>query len=37
MIDAVEAKSEEIHGRSEKIELRERAEPDLMAANGDST
>lgn len=36
MINAVKSNSEEIHGRSEKIKLRERAEPDLMAANEDS-
>lgn len=36
MIDAVESNSEEIHGRSEKIKLKERAESDLMAANEDS-
>lgn len=37
MINAVKSNSEEIHGRSEEIKLRERAEPDLMAANEDST
>ena len=36
MINAVESNSEEIHGRSEKIKLKERAESDLMAANEDS-
>lgn len=35
MINAVESNSEEIHGRSEKIKLKERAESDLMAANED--
>lgn len=36
MINAVEPNSEEIHGRSEKIKLKERAESDLMTANEDS-
>lgn len=36
MINAVESNSEEIHGRSEKIKLNERAESDLMAAIEDS-
>lgn len=37
MIDAIESNSEEIHGRSVKIELKERAaEPDRMAANEES-
>lgn len=36
MIDAVESNSKEIHGRSEKIKLKERVEPDRMAANEES-
>ena len=36
MIDAVESNSEEIHGRSEKTKLKERAESDRMAANKES-
>lgn len=36
MIDAVESDSEEIHGRSEKTKLKERAESDRMAANKES-
>lgn len=36
MIDAIESNSEEVHGRSVTIELKERAEPDRMAANEES-
>lgn len=36
MINAVESNSEEIHGRSEEIKLKEQAESDLMAAIEDS-
>lgn len=36
MIDAVESNSEEIHGRAEKIKLKEQAESDCMAANEES-
>lgn len=33
MIDVVESNSEEIHGRFEKMKLKERAGSDRMAAN----
>lgn len=36
MIDVVESNSEEIHGRFEKMKLKERAESDRMAANEQS-
>lgn len=36
MINAIESNSEEIHGRSEKMKLKERAESDRMAANENS-
>lgn len=36
MINTVESNSEEVHGRSEKIKLKERAESEIMAANEDS-